>query len=194
MTEHERQRARGLRGMVNISRRQFIGGTVGFVGGLAVDQAVEKAVIEPLMPKSAPRSFASTTLAPERFEKIASDEQKAAMAFWQIGYSDFPKPVEERTTTTFSGSDGRRWMRSQGEDIRLGWGPLREMPMAEQPDGEYGAWRGTCLEQCAMKDEPIFELIHTQVMDKNGVARPHRYTALLLPFGGGEVSSTTAGV
>lgn len=190
MTESERQRARGLRGM---TRRQFVVSSAAGFGSWAVSEAASRVVLDPIVEdRRVPRSFASTTLSPARFAAQASVEQQAALAFWQIDRQDLPQLVEDRCTRTYRGSDGRRWMKSQGGEIRLweGFFRVRDIPMEEQPDGEYGAWAASRLDACELRGEPVFEVCRGMVRDKDGNERVQRYTAILLPYGSDVVSVT----
>lgn len=190
MTELDRMRERAAR--YGMTRRRFLVGAGIYVGGLATDQAIERTVLDPILEEERkPRSFVSTNLSAERFAKMASREQRAALATWQVG-TEMPRLVLARCTRTYMGKDHRRWMAQQGSGIRQwdGFWRVRDIPMDEQPDAEYGAWSADRLNRCDLTGEPVFQIVRG-IVSSDGEEKVQRYTALLLPDGKGGVDSVT---
>jgi|DEB0MinimDraft_12_1074336.scaffolds.fasta_scaffold252701_1 hypothetical protein len=61
---------------------------------------------------------------------------------------------------------GKRWMEKQGGAISLwpGWGAT-EVPMEDQPDGEYGAWAARQLDEAALLGEPVLDRVSAKVSE-----------------------------
>lgn len=190
-----RERADRARRMLGIDRRKFVTSAGMFAAGLLADQAFEITAVDPIKEHFAPdpRSMTYTNLAPERFASMASVEMQGALMCWQQGRSDYQQIIAQRCTQTYRGEDGRRWMKSQGEGIRLfGREPLRmtDIPLVEQPDREYAAWAEERLDRCELGDQPLFQKCRGVVRTDDGPV-VQTYLALLLPRKGGAVDSVT---
>jgi hypothetical protein len=191
MGEIARMRERAA--SIKLTRREALFTLAAAAGSFVVSETVSRAVIDEVLEETrVPRSFVSTDLRPERFAEMASMEQRAALAAWQssAGYS---QATLARCTKTYTGPDNHRWMARQGSGINLwaGFNRVRDIPMAEQPDGEFGAWSAKRLERCNLTGEPVFQIVRGLVRDRDGDEKVQRYTALLLPYIDGTVDSVT---
>lgn len=186
-------------------RRQFVAAGIGAaltVGskvaweGLGI--AFERTIVDPVLdPPQAPRSFSHWPLEAEDFPAMASDAQRAALDLWSAGSLVLPSKVGARCTVAHIGSDGRFWIRSQGDEIaRIMWGGSRpvNVPMAEQEDPEFGAWAEERVGKCLLSGRPMFDHCRVVILQADGQTRLLTYTALLVPRRDQTVLSVTAGV
>ncbi|MDF1791611.1 MAG: helix-turn-helix domain-containing protein [Thalassobaculaceae bacterium] len=174
-----------------VSRRHVMGR----VGVLAAGAALT----DPLPGDSAPaataikipRSFAATEMSLQRFEKVASNEQKRALELYRAGVTDVPDVVARRATMVHF--DGERQIIDwQGTGIRL-FPKARSLagtPMAEQPDVDYGQWAESRVMAAFHRREPVFELCRGLV-EVDGSRTVWRYYSLRLPRPDGTTLNVT---
>lgn len=174
-----------------VSRRQAMG-RAGLLGGGA---AMADALLGDPRPAGSgtkvPDSFAATELSADRFETLASAEQKQALDMYRAGIVTVPDAVARRATLVhFDGS--RQIIDWQGSGIRL-FPKARSLcgtPMAEQPDTNYGRWAESRVMRAFQRGEPVFELCRGLV-EVDGSRTVWRYYSLRLPRPDGTTLNVT---
>ena len=175
-----------------VSRRHVLGRAGVLAGGAIVGKSVAAEAQPAAAATKVPNSFAATELSPVRFELIASREQKQALELFKAGILDVPDAIARRATLARFEGD-RQYVAWQGAGIELfpKARNLAGIPMAEQPDAEYGRWAESRVMRAFQRGEAIFELCRGLV-EVDGSRTVWRYFSLRLPRPDGTTLNVTA--
>lgn len=165
--------------------------------GLARDEIVDwgkEAAIdlftEPTAPPPSPGYAISPRTMPA-FMRQAADYQLAGLEAWQIGrpMNDLPGICRDRSTKTFKGPQGLRFVKSIGGGLRLWGSEIEGRPLVEAFDAAYGRWCAGRLNKCMLEQEPVAEAVAAVFRLKDGTTIDATYLSLQLPYPNGDVVS-----
>lgn len=197
MKSHSTSRGQTRRGFIGSAGVLALTGTAGFAAGLVRDEIVDRGkeavfdlMAEPSSPPPAP-GYAISPRSIEAFKLQAADYQHAAHEAWQSGRSmaDLPDICRPRSTQTFKGANGLRFVRSIGGGLRLWGSEIDGLPLVQAFDAEYGRFCAGRLNKCNLEQKPVAEMVAAVFRLRDGTTVDATYLSLQLPYPNGDVIS-----